>query len=370
MNSRVNYIDNLRTAVVSLLILYHLAMAYNSWGEPNYIFFERVNPIASIVVFTSPWFMPFMFLLAGISASFSIKKRGYSVFMKERLIRLGIPLIFGIIMINPILSFVADKTHNGYVGNYFEHYSVYFTRFTDITGYDGGFTLGHFWFIAVLILISCAGCGIIRLIESIGKKNKKAVAVINCAISILAIGLFDIAFFGKRIPTYLCVYLLGYYLFSNQDFIEKLVKIKWILILLFLLSSIMNAVLFVYLEDYELLNNICNYVSFISGIPALLCIGKEYLDYSNPFSRYCSRLSYAFYCTHYPIVVLCQYYISLTGMDSIYNFVLSLILSTVITCSACYIIGKSNVLGVLFGLKNQSVKENRKLKIHKRSEEL
>ena len=151
---------------------------------------------------------------------------------------------------------------------------------------------------------------------------------------------------------------------------NKLVKIKRIFVPIFLLSSIMNAVLFVYIEDYELLNNICNYVSFISGIPALLCIGKEYLDYSNPFSRYCSRLSYAFYCTHYPIVVLCQYYISLTGMDSIYNFVLSLILSTVITCSACYIIGKSNVLGVLFGLKNQSVKEKRKLKIHKRSEEL
>ena len=122
MNSRVNYIDNLRTIVVSLLIVYHLAMAYNSWGETNYIFFERVNPIASIVVFMSPWFMPLMFLLAGVSASFSIRKRGYSSFIKERFIRLGIPLMVGIIIINPVLSFVADKTHNGYVGNYFEHY--------------------------------------------------------------------------------------------------------------------------------------------------------------------------------------------------------------------------------------------------------
>lgn len=53
MDSRVNYIDNLRTAIVSLLIIYHLGIAYNSWGEANYIFFERVNFIASIVVFIS-----------------------------------------------------------------------------------------------------------------------------------------------------------------------------------------------------------------------------------------------------------------------------------------------------------------------------
>ena len=72
MKSRVNYIDNLRTVTVSLLIIYHLAISYNSWGEANYIFFQSVNPIASIVVFISPWFMPLMFLLAGISASFSI----------------------------------------------------------------------------------------------------------------------------------------------------------------------------------------------------------------------------------------------------------------------------------------------------------
>ena len=126
MGKRLNYIDNLRSITVFLLVLYHIALAYNSWGEANYIFFERVNPIASIVVFISPWFMPLMFLLAGVSASFSMKKRGVTAFIKERLKRLGIPLIVGIIFINPILSYVADKSHNGYEGNYFEHLKLVF----------------------------------------------------------------------------------------------------------------------------------------------------------------------------------------------------------------------------------------------------
>lgn len=175
MEKRVNYIDNLRSVTVSLLILYHLAMAYNSWGETNYIFFGRINWIASIVIFISPWFMPLMFLLAGVSASYSLRKRGFLDFLKERLKRLGIPLLFGIILINPLLSFVADKTHNGYNGNYIEHYAVYFTRFTDLSGYDGGFTLGHLWFIAVLVIISCISCGIIKVIGYFERKNKSII---------------------------------------------------------------------------------------------------------------------------------------------------------------------------------------------------
>lgn len=231
--------------------------------------------------------------------------------------------------------------------NYFEHYLIYFTRFTDLTGYDGGFTLGHFWFIAVLIIISCLACGVIKLIDGISRNNRKIMLTINCFIIIVAIAVFDVAFWGKRIPAYLCVYLLGYYLFSSQEFIKKLVKVKIVFVFVFVLSSMMNAILFVYIEDYALLNNICNYLSYITGISALICLAKEYLDYSNKVSRYCARLSYVFYIVHFPIVVLCQYFISLTGVGSVYNFVLSLLISTILTCSVCCMIEK-NTVGILF----------------------
>lgn len=34
-------LDNVATVLVSLLVLYHLAMVYNSWGEANYIFWGK-----------------------------------------------------------------------------------------------------------------------------------------------------------------------------------------------------------------------------------------------------------------------------------------------------------------------------------------
>ena len=337
-NKRIDYIDNLRSITILLLIPYHLAMAYNSWGEANYIFFERINPIASIVTFISPWFMPLMFLLAGVSASFSIKKRGYFAFIKERLKRLGIPLIAGILFINPILSFVADKSHNGYEGSFLEHYSVFFSKFTDLTGYDGGFTLGHFWFIAVLILISCLCCGIIKLIDIINSKNVRTVII--AVIALLAIALFDVELLGKKLPVYLCVYLLGYYLFSREEAVELLVKFKWIFIGVWIAASVTNTILFVYIEKYELHNTVCNYLSFAFGVPATFCLGHDYLDFSNKLSKFVSRTFYSFYCVHFPIVVLCQYILNTTEMNCIINFAVSLFISYFLTFAATFVFDK------------------------------
>lgn len=67
MVTRKNYIDNLRWIILLLLIPYHAAMAWNTWGEPNYIYFEGSKFIGSIIVFFSPYFMLLLFVLAGVS---------------------------------------------------------------------------------------------------------------------------------------------------------------------------------------------------------------------------------------------------------------------------------------------------------------
>ena len=360
MNSRVHYIDNLRTSTVSLLIIYHIAMAYNTWGEANYIFFGSVKPVASIVVFISPWFMPFMFLLAGIGAFYSLNKRNCASFIKERLIRLGIPLIFGLLFLNPILSYIADVTHNGFSGNYLEHYRIYFTRVTDLSGYDGGFTLGHLWFIAVLIMISIFSCGIIKMLPK-SPPSKSRIVIIAVLIA-AGIATFDVKFFGKPLITYICIYLLGYYFFSNQELIKRLTRYKWIFASVFLLASIMNVLLFVFIGQYEWLNNICNYLSFISGIPALLCLGREYLNAANRFSRACSRLSYVFYIIHFPIVVLCQYFVSLSGIGIIPNLAISFVISAIMTSVLCLLIDTNAITRILFGIKKNKDNQDMVLK--------
>ena len=55
-------------------------------------------------------------------------------------------------------------------------------------------------------------------------------------------------------------------------------KYKGFTITVFIIASSMNVVLYVYIGNYEIMNEICNYISFIAGIPALICIGKMYLE--------------------------------------------------------------------------------------------
>lgn len=115
---RKHYIDNLRWLTLSLLIPYHTAMAWNAWGEPNYIFFESNKVISSFIVFFSPFFMPLLFVLAGVSTRYALRKRTYKQYISERAKKLLIPLLFGTVVLMPIMTFIADKYNNGYDGGF------------------------------------------------------------------------------------------------------------------------------------------------------------------------------------------------------------------------------------------------------------
>lgn len=350
--NRVYYIDNLRWMTVSLLILYHAAMAYNTWGEANYIFLGAVKPISSVVVFISPWFMPLMFLLAGMSSKYSLRKRGYKAFIYERFKRLGIPFVFGIAVINPVLSYIADVTHNGYSGNYFAHYGTFFSKFTDLTGYDGGFTLGHFWFIAVLMVISLLSCLIIRLVDMVPEKNRqKARLLVGVLLGIVAVASFEITAFGKSLITYLCLYLLGYYYFSNQEIVKSIAKYKWLLIGIFVPIALANTILYVYVGEYQTLNTICMYGSLAFGILALLSFGHDHLDFTGNLCKFSSKVSYVHYIIHFPVVVLFQYCFNVINVGNIANFFLTLVVSYPVTYLLCYAIDKTRCLRIMFGLK-------------------
>ena len=355
MNKRIHYIDNLRWITVSLLIVYHAALAYNTWGEANYIFFEEIKPFAAIVSFISPWFMPLMFLLAGVSARFSLQKRSMGGFIRERFLRIGIPFVFGLIAIDPILSFIADVSHNSYGGNYFEHYGVFFSKFTDLTGYDGGFTLGHFWFLGVLMIVSLLSCVIIKLIGEVKDGSRKK-TVIGIVLAVIAAAAFDISFFGKRIPTYLCVFLLGYYIFSDRDFVKKLSGYKLPLTVMFLITCTANTVLFIFIGRFGAVNTVCNYASFVFALPAIICIGHDHLDFTGRFSGFNSKVSYMFYILHFPAVILCQYFLSLADIGCIANFFITAAVCYPLTYLLCILVGKTRYIRVLFGSRPKTAK--------------
>ena len=106
---RLFFIDNLRTSLVILVVFHHLAVTYGS-GAPFYYVEPAFNdPLAflALLVFTlvnQAWFMGALFLFSGYFAPGSFDRKGPGSFLKDRLIRLGLPLLIFYFMLGPLSS--------------------------------------------------------------------------------------------------------------------------------------------------------------------------------------------------------------------------------------------------------------------------
>jgi glucan biosynthesis protein C len=104
--SRVIFADNLRTALIVLVVLHHLAVIYGAnigfyYVEPAY---SQVLALLLLVIFQlldQAYFMGFFFLLSGYFTLGSFERKGLRAFLKDRLIRLGIPLLVFMFVLNP-----------------------------------------------------------------------------------------------------------------------------------------------------------------------------------------------------------------------------------------------------------------------------
>lgn len=61
------------------------------------------------------------------------------------------------------MTYTAEVFFNGYTGTYWQQYELFFTQKTDLTGYHGGFTPAHLWFLLYLFVISLTALLIFRL---------------------------------------------------------------------------------------------------------------------------------------------------------------------------------------------------------------
>ena len=355
LNMRKYYIDNLRWITLLLLIPYHTAMAWNVWGEPNYIIFEGNRLISSIIVFFSPYFMPLLFVLAGMSTKFALQRRTIKEYLVERTKKLFIPFLFGTITIMPIMSYIGDVFNYSYNSGFFQHYAVFFTKFTDLTGADGGFSLGQFWFLLYLMVISFLAVGIIKLFEKVIPESKKEIPFGLVLLLGLPLPIFSdwLTIGGKSLVEYTYFFLLGYYVFANEEVVCKIEKILWALFGLGLVATILNVYLFLWIDrEYIFVNDITKYVSKWIMVIALIGLAKRYLNFTGRVSDYMNKRSFLFYTYHFIWVVSFQYILfGIMGNQTAILFVGTVLLSYFTTFICCEISIRIPIICFLTGTK-------------------
>ncbi|GAA4920960.1 acyltransferase family protein [Nonomuraea thailandensis] len=145
--TRLYAIDNLRILLTVLVVAHHVAITYGN--IPLWYYVEPAQDPSGIaldmlVVTNQAFFMGFFFLLSGFFTPGSYDRKGARVFVRDRLVRLGVPLVVYILLLRPL----ADL--GGALGRGDEPFWQYYLRTWDP---------GPMWFVEVLIVLALAYVG-------------------------------------------------------------------------------------------------------------------------------------------------------------------------------------------------------------------
>jgi peptidoglycan/LPS O-acetylase OafA/YrhL len=152
-------LDTLRIVVVLGLVFFHAALVFDA-SDDFYVKNAETTGVTTVLAgFGVVWAMPLLFVVAGIGARYSLGKRGPGRFAVERLLRLGVPLVFATLTIVPVPQWLRLRADPAYDESYLEFLPRFFdVRFSpaDFPFVVQGevFETGHLWFV-VLLLTFC-----------------------------------------------------------------------------------------------------------------------------------------------------------------------------------------------------------------------
>nr|WP_237556488.1 acyltransferase [Streptomyces sp. SID5464] len=152
--------DALRMVVVIGLVFFHSALVYATEGDFYVTNTETTEAITVIAGFGVVWAMPLLFLISGLGAWHSLRSRGAGTFTTERLLRLGVPLLLGTLLLNPLPQWLRqrssdpgyDESYAGFLPHFFDVH-VEFDEFPFLVQGEH-FETGHLWFVVLLLTFS------------------------------------------------------------------------------------------------------------------------------------------------------------------------------------------------------------------------
>lgn len=304
--------------------------------------------------------MTLLFVIAGISCKYSLQKRTNRQFIAERTKKLLIPFLFGLVTLVPVMTYIAEVFFNGYTGSYVGSLKLFFTKVTDLTGYHGGFTPAHLWFLIYLFVISLAALLIILIQRKYFPKFKiYKLPYIFMVFMFLPewICLYILNIGGKSLGQFFILFLLGYYIFSEENNLEKIKRYRFVSLIFFVLSGS----LYVYLYCVKNLGGIWIDGLYIfygwTGIITLLGIGQRILNFHNRISDYFTHASFAVYILHMPILVVVGFFVLKLPVGVAEQFLLIIFISFIVTFSVYEIVRRIPPLRFLLGIKWRSRKQ-------------
>ncbi len=298
---RKHYIDNIRWMTVVLVVIYHVFYIFNAVGVLGGIGnFSEVQYQDAILYLLYPWFMVLLFVLAGMSARFALDKK-QDGFIKSRTVKLLVPSTLGLFVFQWILGYM-----NIYIGGGLDSIPGFILY--PICVLSG---TGPLWFAQMLWLFSVL-LVLVRKIDrkdmlwSLGRKANIPVLlglgivvwlsnlILNVpVITVYRFGIYPVAFF------------LGYFVFSHEEVMERVERMKWVTLPAAVIMGIAYVIVYFgdnYAEPAILYNPFTNSYLWISVL-AILGSFRAWMNRTNAFFSYMNRSNYGIYVLHYIVLM-------------------------------------------------------------------
>ena len=369
--TRLAYLDNTRSLVIILVIAMHAAVTYSGFGFWYYVEGspEKLSILEMVFFgffqsFVQAWSMGVLFFISAYLATKALARRSTLNFIKERLFRLGIPLIIFMFFITPFILFVLlnfnpEKT-------FIENYIRYILDFAWL-----GAT-GPLWFVQILLFF----CIIYAVQKKLLLRPMKLTNVTPLNI-IFAIILTTVIAFLVRIeipigssflnlqfayfPSYIVMFIAGIIIGEN-DLLENISSeknIRWLKIA-FIVGIPLWAAIMLFggaLEGKEYYNGGFNWQNFAFALwesftaigfsIGLIALFKK-INIENKFTKLMRDNAFGIYCFHAPILVAISLLFKNLVLIPILKFVLVLILASVFCLIFSYLIRKVKPIGLLY----------------------
>ena len=320
---RKHWLDNLRWVTVLLVLFYHVIYFYNNKGVFGGIggFGDGPQYQDAVMYILYPWFMPLLFLLAGISARYALEKHPAREWFKARTRKLLVPSTIGLLVFHWMVGYfntVVAQREGVFEG--VPAVAKYFIM--AISGIGPLWFIQDLWLFALLLLLVRKLDGRNKLYEACGRTfGGKTGIVWLILLGVLFWAGEQLLIRNPRPASldglynlykplfYLVPFLLGYFVFARDEVQEKLGQ-AWIPLLVCAVVAGGILVGTTFGQDNtspEYLGSPLNCIYGWLACLAMMAWFKARFDCTGKLAGYMTRSSFGIYIVHYLVVVSLGY---------------------------------------------------------------
>jgi glucan biosynthesis protein C len=371
VTTRYYDLDWLRVFATIVVFLFHAAKPFLSdlWHIKN----AQVEPVLEIAAgLVDVWMMPLLFVVSGMSIALSLRSRTAREFVQERLKRLLVPFVFGLILLSPPQVYIERLYYEQFDGSFLQFLPHAFDGlYLDYAG-EGNFAwMGiHLWFLGVLLIYSLILLPLFLALSRettqdhlarLGRRLGKPAPLLLASLPLMLLSTLNPAGLGRRslgmwnLPIYLPLLIYGFLIIRLFGSDAALYRLRWLNLPVGLLAGLIAAPL-----DGASYGTLAFFIGQAARGLVMYCLILFLLGVFYPLRRtscrwlrYASEMVLPFYMWHQAIIVIVGYYLVLPlNLSPIAKYGLIVVIALPLTIAVYeFFLRRLNVPRVLCGLK-------------------